>query len=1329
MSVSVDNRIVQMSFDNGQFERAVKQSMTSLQELDKSIRNAGADTNNKGLTKGFSKIKSNLKLNEISEAIDSIKDRFSTLGIVGMTIIQNLTNTAINYAKRAVSALNNAIFSGGWQRAANLEQANFRLKAMVESADEVKRIMDDVNFAVDGTAFGLDEAAVAASMFAATGMRSGEALRNTLLGIAGMASTAGVGFQQIGDIMVDAAAQGVVMNDTFTRLAMQGIPAAMIMSKKLGISVKDLKDKAKKGEITFEQFAEAMSDKFGKSAKKANETFNGAMSNMLTAFKRITAPFFTSIRNGLRDIFNAGRDAINEIGNNLKILQNLFDDITKKLSKDIVKGIKTLINNLDTFETIALTIHGFFSGLADILLSIRRAFRNVFDQKISDIIAGIVEKLRTLVAIFQWWAMTNHVVEPLFTFFFKAFKTLGVVIQHLINVGKKLYAIFKDISEIFKPLAQFLMGATNGFLKFVEAAIKIIDKIDIFGRIGSLIHSSVSVAQTILDGLLNIIAAFFGAVGKTINESAEKLFDILITVGVLKILGGVRKTIKSFTRTIKQIGGLAKEIRDVGEAIAGIPAAITKLLNEVRKSLIQWQKTLKAAQLALIAGALLMTATALERLSKLSPEELAKGLASISGALGALFAAMKLFDMFLKDSTLASAGSFTEIFDKFLNGGKHTTNLAKEVLSISIAVAILSKAIKTLGELDNEQAARGLISIGIVLGMLVGVCKILQTNALLTDRKRLMSGMTGLIAMAVSAKILSSAVADLAQIKWPKLDNALAAMTLIIGELVGFSLIMGKAKGIGGKSLAVKSFIGFAISMKLMAGALEKMAEVPWGKMQNALVAMGAVLFEISFFMAITEKMSKKGGVQMVLLGAGILILANALKVLASIPFDSMTNAVSALTVLLLELSIAMMVADKFLFGSVALLIAAGAINALVAPLMLLAAVPADKLKTSLKGLALSLGILAAMMVVFSLAAGPMIEGALLLAAASISLAMFAAALMGFGAALTVVGGGITSISVGLLSLWKTISIIVKDIVGALKKIVDFFNRVFGNDLDKTIKKGKKKTKKGGEDITQTFTAALSKSLGTSMKGVMKDFFNSGAKLVEKFKKGLKEKIKNLLKPLTDKLDNAEETIKGYVDGFKNAGESLVDGIIKGIKGKVDSLLSAIGETASSALKKFKDKLGISSPSKEFEKISKWIPIGAAKGVKKYASAFTNSVEELGSNSIDAMRSALNSIDKAIDYTINDNPVITPVLDLSNIYDNAKRIDSVLSRQNAMDINARMTQATLAKTSMDMIVDKLNSFTRQTPNNYFTFNVNGTENPEAFANRVSRQLEMETRAM
>ena len=111
MSV-IDSRIVEMKFNNQDFEANAK---TSLSTLDK-LKNALNFGNNNGL-EGLNKAASNANLSGIGASVDAIANRFSTLGIVGMTALSRLTNFAIDAGKKIANGLVGPITSGGFNRA------------------------------------------------------------------------------------------------------------------------------------------------------------------------------------------------------------------------------------------------------------------------------------------------------------------------------------------------------------------------------------------------------------------------------------------------------------------------------------------------------------------------------------------------------------------------------------------------------------------------------------------------------------------------------------------------------------------------------------------------------------------------------------------------------------------------------------------------------------------------------------------------------------------------------------------------------------------------------------------------------------------------------------------------------------------------------------------------------------------------------------------------------------------------------------------------------------------------------------------------------------
>ena len=154
MSQTIENRIVEMQFENKQFESGVQESLSTLDKLKKSLKFDDAAKN----LQDFGKNTRNLDVSGITSSIEKLNDRFSASGIAGMEVIRNLTNFAIEAGKKIASALAapfEQIKSGGWKRAMNIEDAKFQLKGLDIAWETVA---DDINYAVADTAFGLDAA-------------------------------------------------------------------------------------------------------------------------------------------------------------------------------------------------------------------------------------------------------------------------------------------------------------------------------------------------------------------------------------------------------------------------------------------------------------------------------------------------------------------------------------------------------------------------------------------------------------------------------------------------------------------------------------------------------------------------------------------------------------------------------------------------------------------------------------------------------------------------------------------------------------------------------------------------------------------------------------------------------------------------------------------------------------------------------------------------------------------------------------------------------------------------------------------------------------------
>lgn len=332
---SVDNRVVVLTFDNKDFERNVQTSLGTLEKLKHGLKFQGA-------TDGLAKISATAKsfsLAPMGDAIESIRSRFSNLGIIGMTVIQNLTNKVTDFATRVGSQ----IFTGGITRAKNLEQANFMLEGLFSNAEnkaeKVKEIMDAANEAVSGTAYGLDEAAKVASQLVASGIKDGDKMTFVLKGIAGTAAMTGGSYSELGHIFTTVAGQGKLMTEQLRMFEGRGLNVAATLAEQLNTTEAEIREMVHDGTIDFETFANAMANAFGEHAQEANKTFAGSLSNVRAALSRLGAKVATPQLVNLKDIFNVLAPLIDRVS---EALQPLIDLLNNKLHAGAMKAVDAL---------------------------------------------------------------------------------------------------------------------------------------------------------------------------------------------------------------------------------------------------------------------------------------------------------------------------------------------------------------------------------------------------------------------------------------------------------------------------------------------------------------------------------------------------------------------------------------------------------------------------------------------------------------------------------------------------------------------------------------------------------------------------------------------------------------------------------------------------------------------------------------------------------------------------------------------------------------------------------------------------------------------------
>ena len=554
MSNTIDQRTVEMVFDNAQFEKGVDSTIKSLEALDKSLGLANTDrlsSDLKDLSSGATGI------DEVAEKIESGKSKiiqaFESLaeGFGKITIVTAAATAAFG---AITSAFN---FQGGWNRALNIENAKFQLKGL---GIAWKDVSDDINYAVQDTAYGLDSAAKAAAQLAASNVNLGHDMKQALRGISGVAAMTNSSYDEIAHTFTRVAGNGRVMAVDLRSLAARGLNAAAVLAEKLGITEQEVYDIVSKGEIDFKTFAEAMDDAFGEHSKKANETFTGALSNMNAAWSRFWAAFLTpeggNVLDMLRRIFLAVKQYVSGLINVFEPLTHTVHKWTDQIASFVEKFFKSFGNILFEFDK-----DGKFKNLTSIGEKIGNVFTSLYDV-VDSFLTPIAKALKATLPSFK--ELYDFLDTLPFDKFFERLKlTTGE--SKFLQAG--LTAVFNILVKIGEFIGNTLMNVFNGLATILtigrDAIGYFADKLDWFVKRGlKFFNNQISgVNDTLEDffGFINNSYLFNNPLANLIKDLAT-LFKDLFGIMQEEVANGY--SVENFEKFANAFISKIDEIRD-----------------------------------------------------------------------------------------------------------------------------------------------------------------------------------------------------------------------------------------------------------------------------------------------------------------------------------------------------------------------------------------------------------------------------------------------------------------------------------------------------------------------------------------------------------------------------------------------------------------------------------------------------------------------------------------------------------------------------------------------------------------------------------------------
>lgn len=356
MSKTVDQRVVEMRFDNGQFERNVSTTMSTLDKLKQKLNLDGAAKGIESVGTAAKKI----DMSGLSKGVDEVSVRFSALEVMGVTALANITNSAVNAGKRIASALTFDPIKTGLSEyetkinAIQVIQANTRGKNTME---DITAALDDLNRYADNTIYNFAQMTSNIGKFTAQ-VFDVQSAANAVKGMANLAAASGASAEDMARAtyqMSQAMGSSIKLMDWNSlrnaNMATQDLKDTLIaLAKTHGIAIDDMIEKEgtfeytlQNGWLTGEMFTEAMN------------IYSGVYSDAELKAKGFTD---SQIAN-FKDLAATAESAATEV----KTFTQLWDVLKETAQSGWTQTWELLFGDFDTSKKMFTNLQVYFSDI------------------------------------------------------------------------------------------------------------------------------------------------------------------------------------------------------------------------------------------------------------------------------------------------------------------------------------------------------------------------------------------------------------------------------------------------------------------------------------------------------------------------------------------------------------------------------------------------------------------------------------------------------------------------------------------------------------------------------------------------------------------------------------------------------------------------------------------------------------------------------------------------------------------------------------------------------------------------------------------------------
>jgi hypothetical protein len=964
MSTTIDERVVEMRFDNKQFESNVQTSLSTLDRLKKSLNLSGA-------AKGFDEIDSASKkvnMNGLANAVESVRLKFSALEVMAVTALANITNSALNAGKRIVSALTIDPIKTGFQEYETQIGAVQTILANTQhegtNLQQVNRALDELNTYADKTIYNFTEMTRNIGTFTAAGVNLQTSV-DSIKGIANLAAVSGSTSQQASTAMYQlsqALAAGKVSLMDWNSVVNAGMggkvfqDALVRTSELLGTGAKNainmygsFRESLTKGEWlttevlteTLKQFAGAYSEadliQQGFSESQAKEIAQMAKTAEEAATKVKT---FTQLWDTLKESAQSGWTATWEI---------LIGDFEE--AKDLLSEVSETIGNV--IGEAAQARNDLLSG------GLSSGWKQLLNQGIADE-AGYIESIQEVArksgdAFDKMVADSDNFSDALKKGLQEGVISSDTLSDAVHNLRDKMTGMSQEerkaagyTSEMVEQIEKLDEGIKNGSVsmdEFTEKILKPSGRENLIQSIWNAAKGLMSVIAPIKEAFRDIfppmtseqLYAFTEALrnltermklSETTSENLKRTFK-----GLFAVLDIIKQTV---TAVFNAVGSLLGGVGDLGAGILGVTGTFGDWLVKLDEFIKQGDVFNKV--LGTIVSVIKTVATAIRDFVKVVAEKIAfpgfelfhsllerlhtrmsqigdaaggmkSSVSSAFEAMGNALANCQFMQLLqaIWDAVKAIAGGIADAMGKVGSslidsiGNADFSGVIDLLNGISFG-AIAVGITKFVGAIKEQ-----LDSIGSIKESFIGILDSVR-GCFEAYQSQLQAGTLLKIASAIA--ILVASLVALSLIDSAKLSAALGAITVLFADLMAsmavFNKISGQASGVIRSTTAM---LAISTSVLILASALKKLGDLDAKQLATGLT--GVVGLTATMIVA-AKSLSKggptiiKGASQMVIFAAAIKVLASACEDLSALDWEELAKGLVGVGVLLAEVSLFM---------------------------------------------------------------------------------------------------------------------------------------------------------------------------------------------------------------------------------------------------------------------------------------------------------------------------------------------------------------------------------------------------------------------------------------